>query len=270
MLVRPPACLLACLLACWLVTTDSLASPRLYYLRTWRCDTDRRLLYWRRMHFARPCVYVTQRVGIPLYCWPPFYAASPSPRSRAQANPDYDLEKRCHTNWISAPGVNVAFLESPEYAEKHFWVTPPILQRWDIEYHVIEYPNVTVANWIVSIFVPRSWNRIFSMQRKKRWKRMTTVEEKKKNRTSRMCASHYGRLRTIMEIPDNARADCARRFHVIPFSVGSLFQVRIYKRCILSRPFTYTRVYSRITNARVSRFAYASIGYADASELRNL
>lgn len=40
----------------------------------------------------------------------------------------------------------------------------------------------------------------------------TNVEEGKSNRKSRMCASHYGRLRMIMENRDNARTDRARRF----------------------------------------------------------
>ena len=85
-----------------------------------------------------------------------------------------------------------------------------------------------------------------------------------------------------MENADNARADRARHFHVIPFSVGSLFRVRIYiyiyiyisVMCIVYTAHAYARAVcthiSRMHPARVSRFAYASIGYADASELRNL
>jgi len=78
-----------------------------------------------------------------------------------------------------------------------------------------------------------------------------------RKRKWRMCAfgSHYGRLRTIMENPDNARANRARRFHVIPFSVGS-FRVRIYNRRCVLRPCMHTRAltYHGCTRAfRVSR-----------------
>lgn len=77
-----------------------------------------------------------------------------------------------------------------------------------------------------------------------------------------------------MENADNARADRARHFHVIPFSVGSLFRVRTYISVVCTLPrvlHMHTRALhvSRM-HPRVSRFAYASIGYADASELRNL
>lgn len=79
-------------------------------------------------------------------------------------------------------------------------------------------------------------------------------------------------LRTVMENLDNAERESrspAARFRVITFSVGSLFRVRT---CI-PRAHVYTRTtYTIYTYAppRVSRFAYASTGYAGASEPRNL
>ena len=114
-------------------------------------------------------------------------------------------------------------------------------------------------DWIASIFIPRSVQSCIFMRRKKKENVYYYREEKKQ---SRMCAfgSHYGRLRTIMENADNARADRARHFHVIPFSVGSLFRVRmyiyiyiyiyIYKRRVYCVPCTlhmHTRVQCALT-----------------------
>jgi len=122
-------------------------------------------------------------------------------------------------------------------------------------------------DWIASIFIPRSVQSCIFMRRKKKENVYYYREEKKQ---SRMCAfgSHYGRLRTIMENADNARADRARHFHVIPFSVGSLFRVRMYIYiyiyisvvCIVYRVHcTCIRacsVHSHITDAPSARFAF--------------
>jgi len=189
------------------------------------------------MHFAADalCVYIhvytctaskgpLQQEGIVAF----LLLAPPSFRSRTQANPDYDLSRKDAIQIELARGVNVAraseivrkyretsvharvtrLLNASRYKMRH---ALPVFTRYVSRFAIESFPHFYVA---------------FSAQKASR--DLYTYARLSKKRKMQMRGTKD--LRTVMENLDNAERESrspAARFHVITFSVGSLFRVHM-------------------------------------------
>lgn len=141
----------------------------------------------------------------------------------------WSLEKRCHTNWISARGVNVARVsEIVRNTGKHLYIYMYSITnafRYKMRHALLNTPVFSSRLNRFRILISRSWSS-HSPCKKHREIYIYIYTRLSKKRKMQMCGTKD--LRMVMENLDNAeRESDSRHFHVITFSVGSLFRVHM-------------------------------------------